>query len=94
MPRGFEVNQNYPNPFNPTTTISYDLPQSSHVSLEIFNVLGQRVRTLLEGDKPAGYYTATWDGSDNRGKGVASGIYFYRIKTGDFIETKKMVLLK
>lgn len=94
MPTRFALDQNYPNPFNPTTVIRYALPSRSHVTIEVFNVLGQRVRTLLEGDKPAGYYTATWDGSDSRGKGVASGIYFYRIKAGDFIATKKMVLLK
>lgn len=89
MPTSFIVNQNYPNPFNPATTISYSLPEATHVSLEVFNILGQRVDRLLDTDQPAGDYQVNWDASR-----FASGIYFYRLQTEAAVETKKMLLLK
>jgi hypothetical protein len=89
LPKTYALNQNYPNPFNPTTEISFDLPKSSHVELNVFNVLGQNVKTLVDQNMAAGSHTLTWDAS-----GVASGVYFYRIKAEDFTATKKMMVLK
>jgi len=98
IPKGFELLQNYPNPFNSSTTIRYHLSavsgQLSAVSLKIFNLLGQEVRTLVDKRQSAGYYQVLWNGRDNSGKDVSSGIYFYRLKAGDFVQTRKMVLLK
>lgn len=88
------VNQNYPNPFNPQTSISYSLGKASHVQLTVFNVLGQKVVTLVDEHQPAGLHEVTWDGTDAHGHGVAGGIYFYRIATDDFRTTRKMLYLK
>jgi hypothetical protein len=90
----FIVNQNYPNPFNPQTTISYYLPKRSNVDLCIYNIIGQKVKTLLDGFQTAGFQSVTWDGTNRNGEQVASGIYFYRVKTDYSEETKKMVLLR
>ena len=89
LPAEFGLSQNYPNPFNPVTTISFSLPVASHVSLEVYNVMGQRVTTVADGFYEAGVHACEWDGS-----AVASGVYFYRIETPEFVETKKMMLLK
>ncbi len=89
LPSEYVLSQNYPNPFNPVTTISFSLPVASHVSLEVYNVMGQRVTTVADGFYGAGVHACEWDGS-----AVASGVYFYRIETPEFIETKKMMLLK
>jgi hypothetical protein len=94
IPRALEVSQNSPNPFNPNTTISYSLPQEMDVKLEIYNILGQRVRVLVDEHQEAGYKTIIWDGKDDDGREVSSGIYFYRIKASDFVRARKMVLLK
>ena len=94
IPTNFKLKQNYPNPFNPETHITYQLPEDSHVELKIYNTLGQEITTLLNEDKPAGYYTVLWDGRNNNGKQVVSGIYLYKIKAGDFVCTKKMILLR
>ena len=94
LPDTFSIAQNYPNPFNPETTIPYALPQSVHVNLVIYNVLGQQIRTLVNEIKPAGYHRVVWDNKDDFGKSVSSGIYLYRIVAGDFVERKKMLLLK
>jgi hypothetical protein len=94
LPTQFSLDQNFPNPFNPSTTIMYSLKDPGHVTLSIYNVLGQNVRTLVDEYQNAGSYTTIWDGSDDRGNGVASGMYFYRIKAGDFTEIKKMVMVK
>jgi hypothetical protein len=94
LPTAYALDQNYPNPFNPDTQIGLALPSDSHVRLNIFNVLGQHVRTLVDGDMPAGYHTVTWDGNDSDGSSVASGVYFYRITAEDFSSSKKMMLLK
>ena len=94
LPRDFVLGQNFPNPFNPTTTISYSLPSRSRLTLDIFDVLGRRVRTLVDGLRPAGKYTAEWDGCDDDGRPVSSGVYLYRLTAGQFAQTRKMVLVK
>ncbi len=94
LPKKFELYNNYPNPFNPTTTISYDLPVATHVSVEIYNVLGQVVTCLIDENQSAGHYQVIWDSKDGNGDAVASGMYFYRIKTDQFVNSKKMILLK
>ncbi|MBV6478453.1 MAG: hypothetical protein HGGPFJEG_01208 [Ignavibacteria bacterium] len=89
VPTKFALNQNYPNPFNPATKINFDLAKASNVNLTVFNSLGQKVMTIFEGTKPAGSYTATFNGS-----GLASGTYYYRLETEFYTETKKMQLVK
>jgi hypothetical protein len=93
-PTSYQLSQNYPNPFNPETTIRYQVPESSPVSLVIYNLLGQRVRTLVEETKEAGYHHVQWDGRDEWGGTVASGVYFYHMKAGPYSQSKKMTLLK
>jgi choice-of-anchor B domain-containing protein len=93
-PIEFAISPNYPNPFNPTTTINYDVPTSSEVMLVIYNVLGQRVRTLVNGVAEPGRYKAVWDGTNDFGLPVGSGTYLYRFDAGKFIMTEKMILLK
>lgn len=94
LPQDFALLQNYPNPFNPETEISYVLPNACHVRLSIYNLLGQRIRTLVDGYQAAGHQTVRWDGTDEQGNKVASGIYFYRIQAGEFTDAKKMILMK
>jgi hypothetical protein len=94
LPYRFELSQNYPNPFNPVTTIEYSLPRLGHVSIEIYNVLGQKVRTLVDREESAGSYTITWNGTSSAGSPVATGVYLYRFQAGDHVDTKKMLLLK
>ncbi len=94
LPDTFSVAQNYPNPFNPETIIAYELPESEHVKLVIYNVLGQEIRTLVNDLKPPGRYVAVWDSRDELGHRVSSGIYLYRIVAGDFVQIKKMLILK
>jgi hypothetical protein len=94
FPISFELTQNRPNPFNPSTTIEYSLPERSQVTIEVFNVLGQRVRTLVNETKPAGIYRIEWDGVDDAGKSVSTGVYLYRLQAGDVVHTKKMLLIK
>ncbi|MEE9442394.1 MAG: FG-GAP-like repeat-containing protein [candidate division Zixibacteria bacterium] len=85
---------NYPNPFNPSTTIGYNLVQGGHVKLEIFNISGQRIVSLVNEEKEAGLHSVVWDGKDSSGRQVASGIYFYRLEAGEFSDTRKMILMK
>ncbi len=94
QPADYSLNNNYPNPFNPTTTISFSVPEASHVELKIFNMLGMEVATLYRGDAIPGSYDIKWNGKSNTGNVVPSGVYFYRVDAGSFTETKKMVLLK
>lgn len=94
LPVNFSLSQNNPNPFNATTKISLDLRKPSHVELSIFNIAGQRVRTLLDKDLQSGNHSVEWDGRDSFGHPVASGVYFYRMRAGDFQTSRKMVLLK
>lgn len=94
LPYQFELSQNYPNPFNPVTTIEYSVPSRTDVTIEIFNVLGQRVRTLVNEVKSAGSYRIEWAGTDDVGKSVSTGVYLYRFQAGDVVQTKKMLLIK
>jgi len=95
LPEVFALYQNYPNPFNPQTTIKYQLSQTSQVTLKIFNILGQEVRTLVNKQQPAGTYSVQWDGKDNLGRQASSGIYIFQINAGDaFKISKRMLLLK
>jgi len=94
LPGSFELAQNYPNPFNASTAIRYTLAAPAQVSLEIFNPLGQRVRTLVSQEQQAGLHVATWDGQDDAGKVVPSGIYLYRLRADEAVQTRKMLLLK
>jgi len=93
-PETFTLDQNYPNPFNPTTTIRYDVQAQCHVMIDVYNLLGQHVRSLMDGMQSPGCYEIQWDGTDFAGKNVATGLYFYRFKAGDHIESKKMLLVK
>jgi predicted outer membrane repeat protein len=94
LPGELKLHANYPNPFNPVTTLSYDLPVASNVCLEIYNITGQLVTTLADGWQEAGRHQVTWNSTDENGQPVASGIYFYQLKTADFVQSKKMILLK
>ncbi|MDH4068887.1 MAG: T9SS type A sorting domain-containing protein [Ignavibacteria bacterium] len=99
IPSSFELAQNYPNPFNPSTEIVFGLPSQSDVRLTVFNVLGQEVRVLVNGELPAGSHTATWDGRNNAGVSQASGLYFYKMEAvggtaGRFSEIRKMLLVR
>jgi len=93
-PAEFELSQNYPNPFNPGTQIEYTLKKTGHVTLHIYNVLGEKVKTLLDQDQPAGLYRIDWDGENDNGKPISSGIYLYKLEVNGFSEAKKMLLLK
>ena len=88
------LSQNYPNPFNPQTTIVYSLKKPGHVSLKVYNVAGELVRTLVNEERPAGWHRKEWDGTANSGQQASSGVYFYKLVANDFSQTKKMVLLK
>jgi len=94
LPEHFSISQNFPNPFNSSTQIEFALPRTSFVRLEIFNILGEKVRTLVDEELTAGHKMVQWEGTDDNGKGISSGIYFFRIATGDFAEIRKMLLLK
>jgi hypothetical protein len=94
LPQGFALEQNFPNPFNPTTTIQYELPENAFVNIRIYDLNGRLVNTLVNAQKSAGYKAIKWAGVDNKGKAVSAGLYLYTIEAGEFIQTKKMVLLK
>jgi hypothetical protein len=94
LPKEFSLSYNYPNPFNPRTQIDYALPKDCNVELTIFNILGQKVKTLADEFQTAGFKTVNWDGKDDKGQECASGIYFYRLKAAEFSQAKKMVIVK
>ncbi len=95
LPQTFELEQNYPNPFNPITTIRFALPKASYVKLDVYDIQGRLVKSLADvSQMQAGYYTAQWDGTNTVGTRVSTGVYFYRIQTRDFLESKKMVYIK
>ena len=94
VPSTYELHQNYPNPFNPTTTIEYGVPEQSYVTLTVYNILGQPIVTLVDGEKAAGTYSTVWDGKDDNNVLVASGIYFYTIQSDSYRLSRKMVLMK
>ena len=90
----FALHQNYPNPFNPITTMRYDLPEADLVNITIYDMLGREVKTLINQTQDAGYRSVIWDATNNYGKPVSAGIYLYQIHAGEYISTKKIVLLK
>ena len=94
MPTDYALEQNVPNPFNPSTTIEYRLPEAGDVQLVIYNLLGQEIRTLVQETMDAGFHSVVWDGTDEFGKQVASGIYIYRMSVGDITKVQRMMLLK
>ena len=97
LPKAFSLGQNFPNPFNPSTVISYTIPDESEevaVRLSVFNMRAQLVKTLVDKVQQPGIYTVNWDGIDNKGRRVSSGVYFYRLSAGQFVSMRKMVLLK
>jgi hypothetical protein len=94
LPAHYALEQNYPNPFNPNTTIKYALPEDTFVDVVIYNMLGQRIRSLVSEDQKAGRYEVIWDAKDFGGRPVGSGVYYYMIKTENFKASKKMVFLK
>lgn len=94
LPKDFVLFQNYPNPFNPSTTIAYQLPKDSQVKVEIYNVQGQRIRTLVDSRQAAGLHSIQWHGIDGRGQEVSSGVYFYRLEASEFVVVRKLLLLR
>ncbi len=94
LPKEFSLAQNYPNPFNPTTTIGFSLPKTSYVKLNIYNIEGKKVKSLVDNSLPAGQHLITWDGTNSDGSKTATGIYIYRIVTDTYTAANKMVLLK
>ena len=93
LPTDFALGQNYPNPFNPSTIIPYQLPTSAYVRLEVFNLLGQRLATLVDAERSAGIHTAQWDATDAAGRAVGAGVYIYRLSSGGMTESRRMVLV-
>ena len=94
LPNDFEFEQNFPNPFNPTTTFRFSLPAAATVKLEIFNILGRKVTTVVDADLPAGRHVRQRDGRSSDGTAVSSGVYFAKLTAGQFTSTKKMVVVK
>ena len=94
IPNSFVLHQNYPNPFNPETTIAYGLPEETFVNITVFNVVGQKVRTLFSGKQSPGFHKLVWNGKDDDGSLMPSGMYVYRLKAGEFSQTRKLALLR
>jgi len=94
LPLKYELSQNYPNPFNPTTQIQFTIPENQTVTLTIYDVLGRKVRTLVNSEMTVGKYLKTWNGINDSGANVASGVYFYRLKTDNYIKVRKMILMR
>jgi hypothetical protein len=93
-PTAFRLLQNVPNPFNPMTTIAFELPENTEVNLAVYNLVGQRVRVLVLEARGAGRYQVIWDARDDLGRDVSSGVYFYRLKAGDYLATRRMLLVR
>lgn len=94
VPEQFFLTQNYPNPFNPTTRIKYGLPKDEQVRFEIFNIVGQVVLTVMDKRQEAGYYDLEWNGTDHNGRNVPTGVYFIRMKAGQFLQVRKLTVLR
>ena len=94
LPKRFELAQNYPNPFNPDTKISYALPNDCHVKMTIYNLLGQKIKVLVDEHQTAGTKDVYWNGKDDNGKEVASGVYFYKLDAGEFTWSRRMLLIR
>jgi flagellar hook assembly protein FlgD len=94
LPTEYVLAQSYPNPFNATTVIEFAIPEAALVRLDVYNVLGRRVKTLVQGTQPAGFYRTVWDGRDEAGHPVPTGLYLYRLTASDWIQTRRMMLIK
>jgi flagellar hook assembly protein FlgD len=94
IPKVYALRQNYPNPFNPTTQIKYDLPEDALVAINIYDLMGRNIRSLVNTNQSAGYRSIQWNATNNLGEPVSAGMYIYMIQAGEFRQTKKMVLLK
>ncbi len=94
MPKNFELAQNFPNPFNPATTISYSCPERAFITLQVFDISGRLVKTLFQGWQMAGKHAIQWNGTDERNRKVATGIYFYKLSSADFSKVKKMIFAR
>ena len=94
IPDVYALHQNYPNPFNPMTTLRYDLPEDAMVTIMIYDIMGRRIKTLVNIDQTAGYRSIHWNATNDLGQSVSAGMYIYTIQAGDFRQTRKMVLLK
>jgi len=94
MPKSFALHQNFPNPFNPTTTIQFDVPKQSYVKIDIYNLLGRRVKTLVKKSMPAGFHSVMWNGTNEKGNPLSTGMYIYQINAGEFHSVRKLVLMK
>ena len=94
IPDKISLSQNYPNPFNPETQINFAIPKFSSMKVEVFNVLGQKIKTLVNGEYQAGEYRVIWDGTNQDGEKVSSGVYLYRLQIGSQTQSRKMILTK
>ena len=94
IPQVYTLHQNYPNPFNPITSLRYDLPEQAQVTLTIYDLIGREVTQLVNTTQEAGYRSVQWNATDMHGKPVSAGVYLYQIRAGEFVQTRKMVLLK
>jgi len=94
VPEEFTLSQNYPNPFNPVTTVQFQVPKMTNITIKIFDMLGREIRTLFAGEALRGTYTVEWDGLNDAGFKMSSGSYIYRMIAGEFVQSKKMILLK
>ena len=94
IPKSFALHQNYPNPFNPITTLRYDLPEDGYVYITIYDIMGREIRTLVNTTQDAGFKSVIWDATNDYGNPVSAGVYLYQIQAGEFVQTRKMVLLK
>ena len=94
IPGEFSLHQNYPNPFNPRTKIDYDLPEAQNIQIMIYDILGRKIRTLLNEYQHIGYKSIHWNGKGDYGRQVSAGMYIYTIQAGEFVQTRKMVLMK
>ena len=94
LPNQYALLPNYPNPFNPQTTIDYQIPEAGHVTIDIFDLRGQKIRSLINQNINAGYHSVVWDGNDESANPISSGVYLYRILTDEFVNTRKMILMR
>ena len=94
LPITYKLNNAYPNPFNPMTTLRYDLPEQANVNIIIYDIMGREVRTLVNTTQDAGFKSVIWNATNDYGKPVSAGVYLYQIQAGEFVQTRKMVLLK
>ena len=94
LPNNIVLQQNYPNPFNPITTVRYELPEDSFVDVTVYDMLGNVVNILVNANQSSGYKSVQWNATNNQGEPVSAGVYLYKIQAGNFVDTKKMILLK